>query len=212
MKKLILLLLIILIPLAMLAAFDNYFSDRSKAYIEKEVVTTLSNTLTNALEKPINESLFSKELFFYQYDKNNVIKGIYINSDVINQILISVNKQIKKEIDQKNLEKEITQVEIPLGSLISKSVLANVGPQIKIKVMPISFYKTDIITNMKSYGINNALFELYLKVDIEVDTVIPLRKDEINFTTNILLASQIIQGEIPYYYYSGNGTIEALPQ
>ena len=65
---------------------------------------------------------------------------------------------------------------------------------------------------MKSYGINNALFELYLKVDIEVDTVIPLRKDEINFTTNILLASQIIQGEIPYYYYSGNGTIEALPQ
>lgn len=64
---------------------------------------------------------------------------------------------------------------------------------------------------MKSFGINNALFEIYLSVFIEIDTIIPLNKNHIVFATNILLVSQIIQGEVPYYYYSGDGTIEALP-
>lgn len=211
MKKLIIILLVILIPILILVVIDNYFSERSRIYVEKEVITVISNSLTTSLEKPIQDSLFSSPMLLYQYDKNEVIKGIYIDSNVINQILINVNQSLKEALDKGVLEKEITNIEIPLGSLISKSVFANVGPNVPIKILPISFYKTDIVTNMKPYGINNVLFEVYLNIKIEVDTIIPLRKDEINFSTNILLVSQLLQGEVPYYYYSGDGTIEALP-
>lgn len=211
MKKLIIILLVILIPISILVVIDNYFSERSRIYVEKEVITVISNSLTTSLEKPIQDSLFSSPMLLYQYDKNEVIKGIYIDSNVVNQILINVNQSLKEALDKGVLEKEITNIEIPLGSLISKSVFANVGPNVPIKILPISFYKTDIVTNMKPYGINNVLFEVYLNIKIEVDTIIPLRKDEINFSTNILLVSQLLQGEVPYYYYSGDGTIEALP-
>lgn len=210
-KKLIIILLVILIPISILVVIDNYFSERSRIYVEKEVITVISNSLTTSLEKPIQDSLFSSPMLLYQYDKNEVIKGIYIDSNVVNQILINVNQSLKEALDEGVLEKEITNIEIPLGSLISKSVFANVGPNVPIKILPISFYKTDIVTNMKPYGINNVLFEVYLNIKIEVDTIIPLRKDEINFSTNILLVSQLLQGEVPYYYYSGDGTIEALP-
>lgn len=210
-KKLIIILLVILIPISILVVIDNYFSERSRIYVEKEVITVISNSLTTSLEKPIQDSLFSSPMLLYQYDKNEVIKGIYIDSNVVNQILINVNQSLKEALDKGVLEKEITNIEIPLGSLISKSVFANVGPNVPIKILPISFYKTDIVTNMKPYGINNVLFEVYLNIKIEVDTIIPLRKDEINFSTNILLVSQLLQGEVPYYYYSGDGTIEALP-
>jgi hypothetical protein len=210
-KKLIIILLVILIPISILVVIDNYFSERSRIYVEKEVITVISNSLTISLEKPIQDSLFSSPMLLYQYDKNEVIKGIYIDSNVVNQILINVNQSLKEALDKGVLEKEITNIEIPLGSLISKSVFANVGPNVPIKILPISFYKTDIVTNMKPYGINNVLFEVYLNIKIEVDTIIPLRKDEINFSTNILLVSQLLQGEVPYYYYSGDGTIEALP-
>lgn len=190
---------------------DNYFSSRSKIYIEKEVMTVVSNTITKSLDKSIQDNIFQNELLFYQLDKENVIKGIYINSKAINAILISVNKSINELLDKRTLEQEIQDISIPLGLLVSKSLFTNIGPNVKINVLPISFYKTDIITNMKSFGINNALFEVYLTVLIEIDTIIPLNKNHIAFSTNILLASQILQGEIPYYYYSGGGTIEALP-
>lgn len=211
-KKVILILLIILIPIGLLVVIDNYFSERSRIYVEKEVITVLSDSLATSLEKPIQDSLFSSPMLLYQYDKNEAIKGIYIDSSVVNQILICVNQSLKEELDKGSLEEKIKTIEIPLGSLISKSVFANIGPNVPIKILPISFYKTDIITNMNPYGINNALFEIYLNINIEVDTIIPFRKDEIVFSTNILLVSQVLQGEIPYYYYSGNGTIEPLPQ
>lgn len=211
MKKLIILVLIILIPIGFLAMIDNYYSSRSKIYIEKEVMTVVSNTITKSLEKSIQDNIFQNELLFYQLDKESIIKGIYINSKAINAILIAVNKSINELLDKRTLEQEIQDISIPLGLLVSKSLFTNIGPNIKINVLPISFYKTDIMTNMKSFGINNALFEVYLTVLIEVDTIIPLNKNHIAFSTNILLASQILQGEIPYYYYSGDGTIEALP-
>lgn len=211
MKKLVILLLIILIPIGVLAMIDNYFSNRSKIYIEKEVMTVVSNTITKSLEKPIQDNIFQNDLLFYQLDKESIIKGIYINSKAINEILITVNKSINELLDKRTLEQEIQNISIPLGLLVSKSLFTNIGPNVKINVLPISFYKTDIMTNMKSFGINNALFEVYLTILIEVDTIIPLNKNHIAFSTNILLASQILQGEIPYYYYSGDGTIEALP-
>lgn len=211
MKKIVILVLIILIPIGVLAMIDNYFSSRSKIYIEKEVMTVVSNTITKSLEKPIQDNIFQNELLFYQLDKESIIKGIYINSKAINAILISVNKSINELLDKRILEQKIQDISIPLGLLVSKSLFTNIGPNVKINVLPISFYKTDIMTNMKSFGINNALFEVYLTILIEVDTIIPLNKNHIAFSTNILLASQILQGEIPYYYYSGDGTIEALP-
>lgn len=211
MKKLVIIVLIILIPIGVLTMIDNYFSSRSKIYIENEVMTVVSNTITKSLEQPIQDNIFQKELLLYQFDNENVIKGIYINSNVVNEILISVNKSISELLDKNTLEQEIQNISIPLGLLVSKSLFTNIGPNVKINVLPISFYKTDVITNTKSFGINNVLFEVYLTVLIEVDTIIPLNKNHITFSTNILLASQILQGEIPYYYYSGGGTIEALP-
>ncbi len=212
MKKLLILLMIIIIPICFLKFADNYFSKRSSIYIEKEVTTIISNSLSVSLNEPIQNCLFQKPIFFYQYDQEQNIKGIYIDSLVVNQILVTINHSLSEELSKKYLEEKIESIQIPLGSLIFKSVFANIGPNVKIKVLPISFYKTDIITNMKPYGINNALFEIYLNIKIDVDTVIPLKKNHVVFDTNILLASQIIKGEIPYYYYSGNGTIEALPQ
>lgn len=211
MKKIIAIVLVILIPIGILAIVDNYFSSRSKMYIEKEVMTVVSNTITQSLEQPIQDYIFQKDLLYYQYDRENIIKGIYINSAAINEILLSVNKSMKELLDKDILEQEIQDIQIPIGLLISKSLFTDFGPRVKIRVLPISFYKTDIITNMKSFGINNALFEIYLSVFIEIDTIIPLNKNHIVFATNILLVSQIIQGEVPYYYYSGDGTIEALP-
>lgn len=211
MKKIIAILLVILIPIGILAVVDNYFSSRSKMYIEKRVMTVVSNVVTESLDQPIQNHLFQKELLYYQYDNEKSIKGIYINSKVVSEILIAVNKEMQKLLDQDRLEQEIKNIEIPIGLLISKVLFTDLGPRVKINVLPISFYKNDIVTNMKAFGINNVLFEVYLSVFIEIDTIIPLNKNHIAFSTNLLLASQIIQGEVPYYYYSGDGTIEALP-
>ena len=94
-----------------------------------------------------------------------------------------------------------------------KAIFSNSGPNISIKAIPISSYKSNIYTKTKSLGINNSNFEVYVNIKIDVQTLIPLKEQSINYESNVLLGSILIQGEIPYYYYySGTGTIEALPQ
>lgn len=217
MKKAIKLVLIlsitILIPIAILTMIDNYYSTKSNIYIEGEVTKTISSILTEALKKPINEQLSKNKILDCKYDNNQVIKGVYINAEVANAIIIEVNQTINQLIDENVINEAISKIDIPLGSLVSKAIFSNLGPNIGIKAIPISSYKSNIYTKTKSLGINNSNFEVYVNIKIDVQTLIPLKEQAINYESNVLLGSILIQGEIPYYYYySGTGTIEALPQ
>ena len=200
MKKAIKLVLIlsitILIPIAILTMIDNYYSTKSNIYIEGEVTKTISSILTEALKKPINEQLSKNKILDCKYDNNQVI-----------------NQTINQLIDENVINEAISKIDIPLGSLVSKAIFSNLGPNISIKAIPISSYKSNIYTKTKSLGINNSNFEVYVNIKIDVQTLIPLKEQAINYESNVLLGSILIQGEIPYYYYySGTGTIEALPQ
>lgn len=217
MKKAIKLVLIlsitILIPIVILTMIDNYYSTKSNIYIEGEVTKTISSILTEALKKPINEQLSKNKILDCKYDNNQVIKGVYINAEVANAIIIEVNQTINQLIDENVINEAISKIDIPLGSLASKAIFSNLGPNISIKAIPISSYKSNIYTKTKSLGINNSNFEVYVNIKIDVQTLIPLKEQAINYESNVLLGSILIQGEIPYYYYySGTGTIEALPQ
>ena len=203
MKKAIKLVLIlsitILIPIVILTMIDNYYSTKSNIYIEGEVTKTISSILTEALKKPINEQLSKNKILDCKYDNNQVIKGVYINAEVANAIIIEVNQTINQLIDENVINEAISKIDIPLGSLVSKAIFSNSGP--------------NIYTKTKSLGINNSNFEVYVNIKIDVQTLIPLKEQSINYESNVLLGSILIQGEIPYYYYySGTGTIEALPQ
>ena len=169
--------------------------------------------MTEALKKPINEQLSKNKILDCKYDNNQVIKGVYINAEVANAIIIEVNQTINQLIDENVINEAISKIDIPLGSLVSKAIFSNSGPNISIKAIPISSYKSNIYTKTKSLGINNSNFEVYVNIKIDVQTLIPLKEQSINYESNVLLGSILIQGEIPYYYYySGTGTIEALPQ
>lgn len=185
---------------------DNYFSKKSKTIIENESIKKFSDILESSIDDLIEERLF-KDLLKTTYDETKEISAVYINTESINNLLSKTNQKIS------SLLNEETKCSIPLGSLIFKSFLSDKGPMVNIRVIPTSSYKTDVITKTNPLGINNTNFEVYLKVILNLETVVPLIKEQVSYETELLLASVFIQGETPeYYYYSGQGTIEALPQ
>lgn len=210
MKKILLLFFIFLIPIVLFTCIDNYFSEKSDLYITQEVTTIISDVIGEALSE--NKS-FEKtnQLLSYKYNSDDLISSIYINTVIVNELVSSSNLIISRLLTEGTIEKSVQDINLPLGMLISKSLFTTIGPDINIEVLPITSYKTDIVTSLKEYGINNSIFEVYLKVMVNVETIIPLKQSTINYETNILLASQIIQGEVPYYYYLGEGTIQSLP-
>ena len=210
MKKFLLLFFIFLIPILLLTMIDNYFSKKSDLYIEKEVTTIISDILAEKKKKN-NVLNDTDNILNYKYNTDGKISSIYIDSTKTSKIISSMNLTLSKLLRDGTIEESVKDINMPLGMLVSRALFTTLGPDIKIEVLPVSSYQTDIYTNLVDYGINNSLFELYLKVNIKVETIIPLKTSQIDYNTNLLLSSIVIQGEVPYYYYMGEGAIQSLP-
>ena len=68
-----------------------------------------------------------------------------------------------------------------------------------------------MITVIKPYGINNALIEVSIKIEIEQQILLPLVSRRIKVDTNIPVALKIIPGKVPDYYYQGGIVTKSEP-
>lgn len=69
-------------------------------------------------------------------------------------------------------------------------------------------------TKVTSYGINNALVEVNVILNLTEQVILPFAVDELNIETSIPVAMKLIEGSVPNYYLNGldrNSTSIALP-
>ncbi len=203
-KVLVIVCLIIFIPLIIVSFADNYYSDRTTMYIGKQIELASTKTLQEVINRNVLNEVNSNELVNINYSDTSNISSVIINTKLVNNILNDAYS-VMDEVFNNHLEEYFVDLEIPLGTLVSKSIFSGMGPNIKIPITPVGSYKLDILTNTISYGINNSLIELYLKINMDIEALIPLQKEKFPTETKIIILSQVIQGEVPKYYYSSNG-------
>lgn len=203
-KVLVIVCLIIFIPLIIVSFADNYYSDRTTMYIGKQIELASTKTLQEVINRNVLNEVNSNELVNINYSDTSNISSVIINTKLVNNILNDAYS-VMDEVFNNHLEEYFVDLEIPLGTLVSKSIFSGMGPNIKIPITPVGSYKLDILTNTISYGINNSLIELYLKINVDIEALIPLQKEKFPTETKIIILSQVIQGEVPKYYYSSNG-------
>ena len=140
--------------------------------------------LMKALEQiSKNVRLYLKKIENGKIDDLNITNISYIN--------VSKKKQKKGII-----------YEVPTGIIFNNGLLANLGPKIPVRLNLIGDITTDIKTNIKEYGINNALIEISVNVKVTEQVVLPFDTKEIKVETNIPLAIKVIKGDVPGYYMS----------
>ena len=202
-RFILILLLILVIPLTLVVLADNYYSDRTTMYIGKQIEMSSTRMFQNVVHKNVLNNVDVKELVYINYNEISNVSSVIINTKLVNQILLDANI-VLSQIFYEHLDEYFVDLEIPIGTMFSKSLFAGMGPSIKIPITPVGSYKVDILTNTVPYGINNSLIELYLSIDVDIEALIPLQKTKFPSSTKIIILSQLIQGEIPKYYYSSN--------
>lgn len=95
--------------------------------------------------------------------------------------------------------------EIPLGQATRNVLLANLGPVIPVRFSMVGDASSDVIKKVTEHGINNVLIELYILIKVNIQVVIPFETRVITVTTDIPIDIRNIQGEVPYFFNSGEG-------
>lgn len=203
-------------------------------FAELESRKIASIIINNAVNKNITQNINIDELFLITKNENNEIKSIDFNPLIVNKILTETTKDVQinlKYIEQGKIEsinlskdslmeydidklKEGIIYEIPTGAVFQNSFLANIGPKIPVKFSLVGDIVGYINTKVTDYGINNALIEVNIVLELSEQVILPFVTNKIKIETSIPIAMKLIQGNVPEYYLNGlsqNSTSLALP-
>ena len=189
--------------------FINY----SKIETKKIVSSIINSSVIEETYK--NDNL--NNLFIISKDSDLGIKTIDFNQKYVNQILVNTYKVVEKnliylekgEVDKLNLtnvnlpNKKGIIYELPSGVIFNNVMLNNIFPKIPVKIDLIGNIFCRLDTDIKSYGINNALITVNLVVEVEVKILLPFVYENTKIETNIPIIMKIIEGNIPSYYFDG---------
>ena len=155
--------------------------------------------ITEVINNSTDEIMFDNQLFVIEKSNDNEIKMIRYNSYEATKLINEITHNIE---DRLNIGGDKLYVidEIPLGIIFSNSLLSNLGPKIKVKVEIIGDVLSELETEVKPYGINNALVEVRVRLYANVKVILPLVSSDINVINVIPISINIVNGNIPESY------------
>ena len=214
----IIIILIFIITSIFLNTIGNK-ATKNMIIISRNLINSIStNTVNNNIKIDILDKYSMNDLITVNY-KNNKINSIDYNLENAYKILIEIKKAIINNINN-NMENIYNYkyfinnntiiLEMPFYSYTNNLLIANLGPKISAQLSMIRTIDGSIKTNVKTYGINSLLIELYLNISITSSIVVPNTKEQESTNSyDILISSKVIQGEIPSIY---NGLYEQISE
>jgi sporulation protein YunB len=206
--------LVILIVLTLASIQGFLFVERNLEPALKEIARTYVKqiatlTINEAISKKITEDIQeSHEVIKYERDQNGRITLITFDESrlakIVTQVTDHANLQLMK------LSKE--PIKIPIGQALDSNILAQIGPNVPITLVPMGAARADIEVRMEEAGINVVSLIFYLKVHADVRVVIPFSSDEAIVSTEFPIHTVVLPGDVPHVYVrNGDGNMSQIP-
>jgi len=177
---------------AVTPVFNKLCSDRAKS-----IATMITNDETT---KAIIDYKYSDFIVIHKDDIGNILM-IESNMKNINIVISDVAYRIQNSINNTK-DEDIT---ISLGSFTGVSILSGRGIKVPIRISTIGNVKTNVRSEFVSKGINQTLHRLYLDIESEISVLTPFNTINESIKNQLILAENIIVGEIPETYYNLEG-------
>ena len=215
------LLLLFLILIIVINFIGNKITPGVISYAETELEKFTTRIINSVISSEMKE-ISTDELFIITKDNNDYIKTIDYNPIVVNQILSNITTKVDKLL--RNVEKgeslfELSDdilknynveklkkgiiFEMAITTIFDNPILANLGPKIPVRISMLGSTSSNINTKITNYGINNALVEISIIINVKLQIVLPYKTEKVNFINDIPISIKLIQGVVPNYYFNG---------
>lgn len=199
-RELIFIILAFISALLIINFFHKKFNDTVMPIAEaktRKYVTEIINNSTDNIK-------FENDLFVIEKSNDNEIKMITYNSYEATQLINKITHNIQDSFDELesvfNGKDKFVVDEIPLGVIFDNALLRNFGPKIRVRLDIVGDVLSELETEVKPYGINNALVEVRVKLKANARVILPLTTKEINVSNVIPISINIVNGSIPEAY------------
>ena len=173
--------------------FESLCEDKAKS-----VATLITNEETTNIMKKYNYDTF----FTIEKDEKGNVQMINANVLKINQVTsdIAINIQQRLNENQKN------SIYISSGAIIGVRFLSGFGPRINLNISSSGNVDTDLRSEFISQGVNQTMHRVYLDIKTNVNILTSLKTIQKTIESQVLIAENVIVGDIPSAYYHFEGT------
>lgn len=198
-------IMLIVMSIVMSLVALKYFSVRANTVLLPMAEGKLRKIVSTIINNSTNNLTFDSSLFTMDKDQNNEIRMINYNSYEVTKLINEVTCNIEMELDKLNenkgseLDKYVIS-EVPFGSIFNSSFLRRLGPKIPLKAEMVGSIVSNIETEVKPYGINNAYVETRIFLEVTAIIYLPFVSKEIKISNIIPISINIVQGSVPQGY------------
>lgn len=176
----------------------------------------------------VNNAYVREKVNFYAGDiydivksDDNEIKNIIYDSGVINDLIDSITDRVYNmfnmleygDLSKLNIRENILTNDnsdkngivllVPIGIITNNYLLSNLGPKIPVKLSLTGEFESYVTTDVKEYGINNAMLTIYINIKVSEQITMPFVTDKITVENKIPIFMSLVNGTIPNYYIGG---------
>ena len=144
------------------------------------------------------------DLIILDRDEEGKILALRANVIEMNRIASEISLAIQKQ----NNELGASYVQIPIGNFTGNSLLAGLGPKIKVKIIPTGTVNIEFKTEFLSSGINQTRHRIYLEIKSKMGIVAPFVSKRVEVINEVNIAETVLIGEVPETYYNLEGVSE----
>ncbi|GAE92874.1 hypothetical protein JCM21714_1895 [Gracilibacillus boraciitolerans JCM 21714] len=199
-------------------------------YAKIRVSAIANQAMGIAVSKKISEDLETKELYQVQLDDQGRVENYIFNAEVENRVQRNIQYRVENflkllekgerpetgvpieveldlEPDEQKLLEDVRErgllVEVPVGQALGIPILANLGPKIPVNMEVIGSVGTKITSELTQTGINGALIQVNVHIEVEMMVVIPFASDTVKSVQDIPVTKLFHPGDVPEYYHDG---------
>ena len=209
-RKIVIFIMIIVIFINIYLWLSKNLNNYYLNYSENEASVIITNAISKAIDEDILKEIKDNDLYTIIKNKDDEIEMIDYDSHLVNVFLRNVTNNIIKYLKQEENKADNASFYIPMGSILQNPVLNGKGPKIPVKMELVGSVITGVKSNVKDYGINNSLIEIYVHVEVREKLILPVTAKEITIVNDLPISYKIIKGKIPNYY-SNNGFSYMMP-
>lgn len=139
-----------------------------------------------------------EDLYLVRYDAAGQVQSAEADASR----LARLQYMLESDLTQ-SMEEGAADFSVPLGTLLGLQLFSGRGPDIRVKVIPLSHVETRVETSFTSAGVNQTKLQTDLVFSVQLCAVLAGMQVETAAQSTICVSQLLIVGETPQFYVEG---------
>lgn len=166
------------------------------AMAEVRARSVVTQIVTDSVAQCFEAGSEEAGLLVIKTDQSGKISMVESNTVRMNQLVLQISQTIQNKFNFM----QPARLKVPLGTLMGSQLFSQAGPDLTLKVLPITVTRMVFLNTFTDAGINQTKYQVYLEADTLARVMVPFLNSTISVTTQIPVIETIVVGDVPNSY------------